>query len=123
MAGSAEVKREYGFLFVIIFVILAVVGSNSLIKSLFEAEIALKVSVFAMSTLALLVTVIYAMYTKAVFNQVALFLLSFAISLGAVIFFIYDLPYQTTLACISIPFVLLLVGMATFAKFVKEEVK
>jgi hypothetical protein len=123
MAGSAEVKREYGFLFVIIFVILAVFGSNAIIKSLFEAELALKVSIFTMGGMALIATILYSMYTKAVFNQIALFTVCFGISLGSVIFYIYDLPYQTTLACFSIPFVLVLVGMATFAKFAKEEIK
>ena len=122
MESTVE-KREFGFLWKIIAVYLTIIVANVLIKNNVSCvNQALYISTGFMVVLGFLISILYAIKLKPVFNQLGVLIVCIAASFATIVFYVYDLPYKNILAFISLPLVMVLCGMWTYARFAKEEV-
>ena len=123
MAGSKEEKRELGFLWKIISVFMSVLALIALFKQLLGSENGLLFSIIFSAVVVLGLSLVYIIKLKPAVNQAIIFMLNLSVFMASLVAYMFNLPYKNLLGGISIPFVLVLVGMWIYTGFLKEDIK
>lgn len=123
MAGSKEEKRELGFLWKIISVFMSVLALIAIFKQLLGTENGLLFSITFSVVVVLSLSLVYVIKLKPAVNQAIIFILNLSVFMASLVAYMFNLPYKNLLGGISIPFVLVLVGMWIYTGFLKEDIK